>query len=409
MINVKFSGSPHSSLNDKVPHAGGKTHNYYLKGLHKSGLFNIKLVTFAAKPEIPNIDLADYGIDHHLIFFNTNIFKRMAWGILYRLHKWNFLSHDAGGVTPFARYSAHKILRDLKRSGYSPDVVILQWTGMVLLKEYIDELFPGVPVVAVEEDVSYLGSKRVMEFETSPIKRYLKKKLYLALKSKELKALRESALTIVNNVKDKKLLQSDDKRINVWMWAAYFISYLQLEHKGGTKDIIFYGAMSRPENYLSAEWFINNVMPLLSKDYRFIIIGNSPDKSLMKYASDRVIITGFVDDPSPYFQNALCLAAPLLLGAGVKIKVIEALSAGLPVLTNDIGIEGIEAVNNESYFHCGTPEEYADVITRLGNGEIDCEKVSAASKALIREKHNYEKTLKEFISIIQDIAEKNSR
>ncbi len=100
----------------------------------------------------------------------------------------------------------------------------------------------------------------------------------------------------------------------------------------------------------------------------------------------------------------MCLAAPLLLGAGVKVKVIEALSAGLPVLTNTIGIEGIEAVNGESYFHCETPQEYADVISRLGNGEIDSEKVSAASKALIREKHNYEATLKEFIAIMQTIA-----
>ena len=389
---------------DKVPHAGGKTHNFYVKGLHKSGLFDIKLVTFAAYNELPNIDLADYGIDNHIILFNTNILKRIFWGIWWRIHRWNFLSRDAGNITPFVKHSVMKVLRKLKRSGYAPDVIVLQWTSIVLLKEYISELFPGVPVVAVEEDVSYLGSKRQMDFETSPIKHYFKKKLYVALKHKELQTLRESSLTIVNNVKDKKLLQTDDSSIKLYMWASYFMSYLPFEHKGGTKDIIFYGAMSRPENYLSAEWFINNVMPLLSKDYRFIIIGNGPHESLKKYQSDRVIITGFVDDPSPYFQNALCLAAPLVLGAGIKIKVIEALSAGLPVLTNTIGIEGIEAVNGESYFHCETPQEYADVIIKLGNGEIDSEKVSAASKKLVREKHNYEETLKGLIEIMRTIA-----
>ena len=389
---------------DKVPHAGGKTHNFYVKGLHKSGLFDIKLVTFAAYNELPNIDLADYGIDNHIILFNTNILKRIFWGIWWRIHRWNFLSRDAGNITPFVKHSVMKVLRELKRSGYAPDVIVLQWTSIVLLKEYISELFPGVPVVAVEEDVSYLGSKRQMEFETSLIKRYFKKKLYTALKHRELQALRESRLTIVNNVKDKKLLQTDDSSIKLFMWAPYFMSYLPLEHKGGTKDIIFYGAMSRPENYLSSEWFIKNVMPLLSKDYRFIIIGNGPHESLMKYQFDRVIITGFVDDPSPYFQSALCLAASLLLGAGVKIKVIEALSAGLPVLTNTIGIEGIEAVNGESYFHCETPQEYADVIIKLGNGEIDSEKVSAASKKLVREKHNYEETLKGLIEIMRTIA-----
>ena len=132
--------------------------------------------------------------------------------------------------------------------------------------------------------------------------------------------------------------------------------------------MLFYGAMARPENYKSAIWFIENVMPLLSDlDVRFVIVGARPDKSLLTYASDKVEITGFMDKVDPYFERCLCLVAPLVLGAGVKVKILEAMSSGIPVVTNHIGIEGIYAENGKHYIHCEAPEEYAECIHKLVN------------------------------------------
>ena len=379
-------------------------HNFYLKGLHRSGLFNIKLITFANHYELDAVDLGSYGIDHQLIINNTSFFKRAFWGILRRLHAFSFKSADAGFTSPFSRHKVRQALEHLKESNYHPDVIILAWTQIVLMIDDVRRIFPGVPVVAVEEDVSWLSLKRLAERAQNPLLRLVREKKYRALKVRELEALEASQLAVVNNPKDLKLIQDERRNIPVWEWTPFFCSYLELEHKGGTKDILFYGAMARRENYLTAEWFIVNVMPLLSEDYRFIIVGNRPHKSLMNYASDRVIITGFVDDPRPYFRDALCIAAPLVLGAGVKIKVIESLSAGLPVLTNDIGIEGINAEDGVSYFHCTKPEEYAETIMKLGNGEIDAKKVSAASKDFVRRNYDCDASLKEFADRVRRLA-----
>lgn len=77
--------------------------------------------------------------------------------------------------------------------------------------------------------------------------------------------------------------------------------------------------MSRPENYLSALWFINNVMPLLNDlNIRFIVLGSKPSDELKNIKSDKVIITGFVDNIEPYFESAMCLVAPLVLGSRNK-------------------------------------------------------------------------------------------
>ncbi len=64
------------------------------------------------------------------------------------------------------------------------------------------------------------------------------------------------------------------------------------------------------------------------------------------------------------------MALPLLRGAGIKIKVLEGLSAGIPVLTNEVGIEGIGAAPGTEYLHCTTPEEYAKIVKDLIYGII---------------------------------------
>ena len=58
----------------------------------------------------------------------------------------------------------------------------------------------------------------------------------------------------------------------------------------------------------------------------------------------------------------MCMVAPLILGAGIKVKIIEAFFSGIPVLTNEIGIEGIHAENGKDFLFCKTPQDYADAI-----------------------------------------------
>lgn len=160
------------------------------------------------------------------------------------------------------------------------------------------------------------------------------------------------------------------------------------------KDILFFGAMNREENYLSAIWFIENVMKKLEDtDTRFIVLGNNPPDCLKKYESERVHIVGFVENVEPYFERSVCFVAPLVLGAGIKVKVIEALSTGIPVLTNDIGIEGIHAIDGKEYLHCSDPDEYAFAIRKLLSKEINISELELNEKNLVKREYSMESSL----------------
>ena len=322
--------------------------------------------------------------------------KGIAW-----LSKFNIFNQYAGLTPCDISRGVQKKLAELKTEQYEPDLIVVQWTEILFLLPHIQKQFPNVPIISIEEDVSFLGLQRRRDYAKNPLFKAFYKYKYNKVKKLELKYLTECKLVILNNRKDYNLLLNEGFNNKVWIWTPYFQSYLNKDAICNTKNIVFYGAMFREENWRSACWFIEKVLPKLSNsDVRFVIVGGSPNPKLYQYKDTRIQIKGFVEDISAELSCAMCLVAPLVLGAGIKIKVLEALSCGIPVLTNKIGIEGIPAVNKKSYFHCETPDEYVDVINQLLNNSISLGDIEYNSKKLITDNFNFNKDAKTFISIL---------
>jgi glycosyltransferase involved in cell wall biosynthesis len=108
---------------------------------------------------------------------------------------------------------------------------------------------------------------------------------------------------------------------------------------------IFRGAMNRTENEDAVFWFVKNVFnKVLSIKGRGIlyIVGANPSPKLINLQSNNIVITGYVTDPVQYFQRASVGVIPLRYGAGVKLKTLELLAAGVPIVSTEIGVEGID-------------------------------------------------------------------
>ena len=369
---------------DTVAHAGGKNENFYLKGLKKAN-DDVRVLSFALENEREKLDLDDYHIENEIKYYPNNVSKLFKMVDMYR-------------------YAKNAVKR-YKKEGYEPDVVILQWTLMAFLIGYMKRIFPKAKYILAEEDVSFLAYKRMATYYTNWVKKFVFSCVYRLVKCLELKAIRKSDKTICSNKKDVKLLMDEGLSTElVTSWTPFYQDLSKAEYVGENKDVIFYGAMGRPENEMSAIWFIENVLPLVKDTgIRFVIVGGGVKDNLRTFASDQVKIEGFVENLEPYFSKSLCLAAPLVLGAGIKIKVLECMSAGLPVITNEIGIEGITAVDGEEYMHATTPQEYADAIKRLVEDRQLGQNISRSAKKFIKEEFDLDKSLKEFIAWIENM------
>lgn len=130
---------------------------------------------------------------------------------------------------------------------------------------------------------------------------------------------------------------------------------------------LFYGNWNRPDNYESLEWFLDHVYNTLDKNLQFKIIGmRLPQVYIDRVAQlENVQYLGFVDDPYQMIADAKALITPLHNGAGVKVKVIEALACGTPVIGTDIAFEGIDKKYQDFMIRANTTSEYKQHIEQL--------------------------------------------
>ena len=380
-----------------LKHAGGVNFKHDFDNIAKDPRFDVTIISISDYNQKEKIDRELAKVNHHEIYLEHSVRGKLR-KLVNLESKYNIWNKNAGLIS---NYCAERIIGVCKKFSYidkyMPDIIILEYTGCVVLAPELKKIFPNARFVAKEHDVTYVGYERKKDYYRG-IKKWIWKAKYNHEKKVELNALRECSIIVPHNPHNFDILISDGiKREQLYWYVPYYQNLCECKRNSNRRDILFYGAMARAENYLSCIWFIENVMPLMADlDIRFVILGSNPVEELQKYVSDRVCVTGFVDKIESYFEESMCLVAPLVLGAGIKIKVLEGLSSGIPVLTNNLGIEGIEAVCGVEYFHCETPQEYADSIRKILNGEVDCDEMAKCAKDLIRGKYENERSFEKY-------------
>lgn len=154
--------------------------------------------------------------------------------------------------------------------------------------------------------------------------------------------------------------------------------------------IIFIGGYAHKPNVDAVKYLSKEIMPLVwakNPAIKLTLLGSNPDNEVMELASEKIQVTGYVEDVSDYFNNSRVFAAPLRFGAGMKGKIGQSLSYALPVVTSSIGAEGIGLVADRDYLLATTAEEFADQILRLYENKALWEQMSNDSRELIKSYH----------------------
>ncbi len=172
----------------------------------------------------------------------------------------------------------------------------------------------------------------------------------------------------------------------------------------GRKDIMFIGGFDHSPNVDGVLWFVNEIMPIIWKqfhDLKFYIVGSNPKKEVYDIASDRVIVTGFVNEDRlrQYYQNISLSVAPLRFGAGLKGKIVESMRFGVPVVTTSIGMQGFDKMK-DVILYSDEPIEFANYVMRLIDDDELWKKISLEEISYVR-KHFSVNALKKVL--LEDI------
>lgn len=132
--------------------------------------------------------------------------------------------------------------------------------------------------------------------------------------------------------------------------------------------ILFLGKMDYEPNITAVTYFADDIFPVLKssfKELEFVIIGATPSNEVLSLNHrEGIKVMGFVESTEPYFQDSTIVVAPMLTGAGVQNKIIQAMAYGCCVATTSIGAEGL-SLRGEDLAIFDNTESWIKGLTRL--------------------------------------------
>lgn len=132
---------------------------------------------------------------------------------------------------------------------------------------------------------------------------------------------------------------------------------------------LIYVATDNPHNLASAEWFFKTVYPLLPETLKFCVIG-----TIIGHIPENlgnITRVPFAPDLRAYYDRSRVSLCPMLTGTGVKVKVVEAMAHGLPVVCSEAGVDGMPDKSNNGCLVSNDPAEFAGHIMQLlGNRDL---------------------------------------
>lgn len=168
------------------------------------------------------------------------------------------------------------------------------------------------------------------------------------------------------------------------------------------KDILSYvGNLKVAANVDTLHWIISDILPKIHHDVKFMVIGKCPDDIREKYkGNNHVIFTGRVDNLVEYIRKSQIFLSPILYGTGIKTKILEAMSMGVPVVTNDVGAEGIEAKDGQEFWVRNDSKAIAGQVDYLLEHYPSALSVAEAGKKLVEGKYEWNRIWESFQEVL---------
>jgi sugar transferase (PEP-CTERM/EpsH1 system associated) len=162
----------------------------------------------------------------------------------------------------------------------------------------------------------------------------------------------------------------------------------------GARGILSMATMMWPPNVDGVLWFARAIYPHIRReapDAPFFVVGQRPVAEVRALPQEQpgVEVTGYVPDTTPYIARSACLIVPLRSGGGMRVKILEALARGIPIVSTTIGYEGIDLVPGEHLLVADTPEEFAEAVLRLLRDPALGEQIAAAGRQRALERYDW--------------------
>jgi glycosyltransferase involved in cell wall biosynthesis len=216
-------------------------------------------------------------------------------------------------------------------------------------------------------------------------------------KTKELEMFARADASFVHTEIEKNVIQQAMPRplenIVILPWLSSAVDSAPASPLGRS-DIMFLGNFPHLPNVDSIRFFVQVIWPLLEsvlpKEARLLVVGNRPPQEVIEMASERIVVTGYVEDLEPYFSSSRVFVAPLRYGAGIKGKLVMALAHGVPSVATTVAAEGIGSEGCGHLLIADDPVEFSRCVLHAYQDEKKWTALREAGLAFVLENYSRE-------------------
>lgn len=257
----------------------------------------------------------------------------------------------------------------LKKNHY--DIIQIEFTQLLYLAKYLPK---NTKKIFVAHDISSISFyRRIFENKPSIFKIITRWLLFLQIYFYEKKYLPKFDAVISVSQKDKKTLQTyfPDKKIICFENGIDKINFIK-KIPSKILNLGYIGSFSHTPNLNAVKYFFEQIAPILEKQnipYKFYLAGNNDPKFIKKtFTNNNLINLGEVKETISFYKKIDCLITPIFSGSGSRIKILESLSFGIPVISSPIGAEGIN-IKTPYLQIANFPKDYLKCLLNLPNNQ----------------------------------------
>ncbi len=315
------------------------------------------------------------------------------------------------GPTPLnvLNFTSAPVITDVDRilGEQSFDTIQIESMHLIAYARRIRQIAPQARLILDWHNIESEILARYAENDSNPLRAWYARRTSTLSRNVENELLRLcDAHTVCSEREREVLLQRQpDARIEVvgnGVDCEFFAAPADLKAESAAsvatspdtarRDVLFMGRMDYHANVDAALYFVDKIWPLIHArrpELRLVIVGAHPAKPILSVRRQGIIVTGTVDDVRPYYHSALTSVVPLRVGGGTRLKVLEAMAAGTPVVSTTLGAEGLAVTDGKDILIADAPQAFADAVVSLQAGNPDWQQLAANARRIVQGKYDW--------------------
>lgn len=263
------------------------------------------------------------------------------------------------------------------------------------------------------ENVAFMQYRRMLRLHTGAEEKSRNLLNWILMRHWEPKYAEQFDHCLVVSPLEGQMLQSANPNLTVSVIENGVDTelYQPLTEAPDGNALLYVGTMRYHPNVDAILHFCNIILPLVQRevpDAKLIAVGRDPTLEIRELAArGNVVVTGHVPNVIPYYDQSRVSIVPLRAGGGTRLKILESMALGRPVVSTSLGCEGLSVADWENIMIADTPSEFAERVVRLLTDRELRDRIASNARHLVETHYDWSAISRKLIAVYSDVVSQN--